>query len=120
MTATDINYALGKLYKAIAQNRIPPRNASNLAFVGKLLLLALDKLKKEFGFSYDYEEWKKMYLESKPLSNPPSATHGQQQPANGVAIVGSSVEIAGSDVKTVRSDVETSAGPGKDDPGGPA
>ena len=26
MTATDINYALGKLYKAIAQNRIPPRN----------------------------------------------------------------------------------------------
>jgi hypothetical protein len=32
MTATDINFALGKLYKAIAQNRIPPCNASNLAF----------------------------------------------------------------------------------------
>ncbi len=56
MTATDINFALGKLYKAIAQNPIPPRNASNLAFVGKLLLNSLDKLKTEFKFSYDYEQ----------------------------------------------------------------
>lgn len=59
----------------MAQNRIPPRNASNLAFVGKLLLLSLDKLKTEFDFSFDYEQWKKMYLDSKPLSNPlPSLT----------------------------------------------
>jgi len=74
MTATDINFALGKLYKAIAQNRVPPRNASNLAFVGKLLLLSLDKLKTEFNMSYDYEHWVKLYVESKGLSNPPSVT----------------------------------------------
>ena len=106
MTATDINFALGKLYKAIAQNRIPPRNASNLAFVGKLLLLSLDKLKDEFDFSYDYEQWEKMDLDAKPLSNPPSVTLGEQQPANSVAVV--------------RTSAGTAAGPGKDPAGGPA
>jgi len=50
MTATDINFALGKLFKAVAQNRIPPRNASTLAFVGKLLLVSLRDLKKEYTF----------------------------------------------------------------------
>jgi hypothetical protein len=106
MTATDINFALGKLFKAIAQNRIPPRNAANLAFVGKLLLLSLDKLKSEFKFSYDYEQWKKMYLESKPLSNPSSVTLGEQQSANSAAVV--------------RTGGETAAGPSKDSAGGPA
>jgi hypothetical protein len=106
MTATDINFALGKLYKAIAQNRIPPRNASNLAFVGKLLLNSLDKLKTEFKFSYDYEQWKKMYLDSKPLSNPPSVTRSELQSVNSTAVV--------------PTDGETAAGPSKDSAGGPA
>ncbi len=106
MTATDINFALGKLYKAIAQNRIPPRNASNLAFVGKLLLLSLDKLKDEFDFSYDYEQWEKMDRESKPLSNPPSVTLGDQQPANSAAVV--------------RTGEATAIDSSKDSVGGPA
>ena len=106
MTATDINFALGKLYKAIAQNRIPPRTASNLAFVGKLLLLSLDKLKREFNINYDYKAWLQMYTESKPLANPPSATLGEQQPANSAALVRTGGGIA--------------AGPGKDSAGGPA
>ncbi len=106
MTATDINFALGKLYKAIAQNRIPPRTASNLAFVGKLLLLSLDKLKREFNLNYDYKAWLQMYTESKPLANPPSATLGEQQPANSAALVRTGGGIA--------------AGPGKDSAGGPA
>jgi len=106
MTATDINFALGKLYKAIAQNRVPPRNASNLAFVGKLLLLSLDKLKEEFDFTYDYEHWEKMYLESKPLSNPPSVAVGAQHPTIKAAVV--------------RTDGETAAGPNRDNAGGPA
>ena len=87
MTATDVNFVLGKLFQAIAQNRIPPRNAGNLAFVGKLLLLSLDKLKDEIRFKYDSEVWKKMYLDSKPLSNPPSLTLGEQQTANSNAVV---------------------------------
>jgi len=72
MTATDINFALGKLYQAIAQNRIPPRNAANLAFVAKLLLLSLDKLKNEFRFRYKFEQWLSMEEDSQPLSDPPS------------------------------------------------
>jgi len=100
MTATDINFVLSKLFKAIAQNRIPPRNAANLAFVGKLLLLSLDKIKSEFSFEYDFEEWKKMHLQSKPLSNPPSAALGEQQSANSVAVV--------------RTGAETPVGPGTD------
>jgi len=72
MTATDINFALGKLYQAIAQNRIPPRNAANLAFVAKLLLLSLDKLKQEFRFKYEFEQWIRMQDASQPLSQPPS------------------------------------------------
>jgi hypothetical protein len=105
MTATDINFALGKLYKAIAQNRIPPRNASNLAFVGKLLLLSLDKVKRGFNVNYDYEQWVKMYLESKPLSNL-SVTLDEQQPTNTAAVV--------------RTEGETLAGPSTDKVGGTA
>lgn len=102
-TATDINFALGKLYKAIAQNRIPPRNASNLAFVGKLLLLSLDKLKSEFNFSYAYDQWIKMYLESKPLSNPACITSGEVPSANSAALD--------------RTDEETEADPSKESAG---
>ena len=82
MTATDINFVLGKLFNAIAQNRIPPRNAGNLAFVGKLLLLSLDKLKDEFSFKYDFEVWKKMYLDAKPLSSSPPVSAVGEQTAN--------------------------------------
>jgi hypothetical protein len=36
-TSTDLNRALGNLFKAVAQNRIPPRSASVLAYIGQLL-----------------------------------------------------------------------------------
>ena len=116
MTATDVNFALGKLYKAIAQNRIPPRNASNLAFVGKLLLVSLDKVKREFNVNYDHEQWAKMYVESRGLSNPPSVTSrehqsSEHQPSEHQSIVSATV---------VRTDgeTETSDGPNKEDSAG--
>jgi hypothetical protein len=109
MTATDINFALGKLYKAIAQNRIPPRNASNLAFVGKLLLLSLDKLKREFNVSYDYEHWVKLYVESKGLSNPPSVTPRENQSGEYQSTVSTAV---------VRTDAEAAPGPNEEDSAG--
>ena len=71
MTATDINFVLGKLFKAIAQNRVPPRVAANLAFVAKLLLQSLDKLKAEYRFQYKYEAWKSMERDAIALSEPP-------------------------------------------------
>lgn len=71
MTATDINFVLGKLFKAIAQNRVQPRVAANLAFVAKLLLQSLDHLKDEYRFQYKYESWKAMQSEAINLSEPP-------------------------------------------------
>jgi hypothetical protein len=106
MTATDINFALGKLFKGIAQNRIPPRNAANLAFVGKLLLRSLDKLESEFSFEYDFETWKSMCADAIPLSDPPTVSPGEQQSAHRTA--------------AVRPEGETAVGPGKDGAGGPA
>jgi hypothetical protein len=107
MTATDINFALGKLYKAIAQNRIPPRNASNLAFVGKLLLLSLGKLKEEFRFQYDFEAWKRMSTNAIPLSNPLAVALPVEQQSRESAVIDC-------------PDGETTAAPGKDSAGGPA
>jgi hypothetical protein len=106
MTATDINFALGKLFKGIAQNRIPPRNAANLAFVGKLLLRSLDKLESEFDFEYDFETWKSMCANAIPLSDPPAALPAEQQSTSRTAVV--------------RPEGETAVAPGKDGAGGPA
>jgi hypothetical protein len=106
MTATDINFALGKLFKAIAQNRIPPRNAANLAFVGKLLLRSLDKLESEFSFEYDFEAWEKMCRNSIPLSDPPAAFPAEHQSTSRTA--------------AVRPDGETAVGSSEDSEGGPA
>ncbi len=80
MTATDINFVLGKLFKAIAQNRIQPRIAANLAFVAKLLLQSLDKLKTEYRFQYNYEAWKSMERDAVVLSEPPEPIPPGQKP----------------------------------------
>ena len=69
MTATDVNFVLGKLFTAIAQNRIPPRNAAILAYVGQLLLLALKGIADEYKFQYSFEQWQNMLRNSIPLSN---------------------------------------------------
>jgi hypothetical protein len=106
MTATDINFALGKLFKGIAQNRIPPRNAANLAFVGKLLLRSLDKLESEFSFEYDFEAWQRMCRNSIPLSDPPTVSPGEQQSAISAPVA--------------RAGGGTAVGGSKDSAGGPA
>src|SRR5229473_5445775 len=69
MTATDINFVLGKLFTATAQNRIPPRNAAVLAYIGQLMLHSLPNLKKEYTFVYKYESWNKMLDNATCLSN---------------------------------------------------
>jgi hypothetical protein len=118
MTATDVNFALGKLYKAIAQNRIPPRNASNLAFVGKLLLLSLDKVKSEFNVNYDYEQWVKIYVESRGLSNPPSVTLGE--PQSGERQSGERQSTVSAAVVRTEAETEVAADTNKDNAGGQA
>ncbi len=60
MTATDVNFVLGKLFTALAQNRIPCRNAATLAYIGQLLLHSLPRVEGEFEFNYDFEDWQNM------------------------------------------------------------
>jgi len=71
LTATDINYVLGKVFIAVAQNRIPVRTAHTLAYLGQLLLFSLPAVKKEFGFSYKFEQWNNMLNKAARLSDPP-------------------------------------------------
>jgi len=71
MTATDINHALGKLYTAVAQDRIPARNAATLAYIGQLLLSSDPSVKTECKFSYKFDQWNDMLGKTKPLSPSP-------------------------------------------------
>src|SRR5262245_21243810 len=71
MTATDINHALGKLYTAVAQDRIPPRNAATMAYIGQLLLNSVPGVKSEFRFSYKFDQWNQMLQNTNPLSPSP-------------------------------------------------
>ena len=70
MTATDVNHVLGRLYTAIAQDRIPPRNAATLAYVGQLLLQSVAGVKSEFTFAYSFDQWNDLLDKAKPLSPP--------------------------------------------------
>jgi hypothetical protein len=70
MTATDINFVLGKLFTALAQNRIPPRNAAILAYIGQLMLHSVPGVQKEYSFKYEYEAWNRMLEKATPLSRP--------------------------------------------------
>lgn len=68
-TATDINFVLGKLFTAVAQNRLPVRNGAVLAFMCQLMLQSLSRLKEEYKFQYSFKQWRNMLQEAIPLSN---------------------------------------------------
>jgi hypothetical protein len=46
-TNTDLNRALGNLFQAVARNRIPPRSAAVLAYIGQLLQHNISNLQNE-------------------------------------------------------------------------
>jgi hypothetical protein len=69
LTAADINFVLGKLFTALAQNRISQRNAATLAYIAQLMLHSIPTVKRETKFHYDYETWQSMIHEAIPLSD---------------------------------------------------
>ena len=69
LTATDINFVLGKLFTAVAQNRIPARTGHTLAYIAQLMLFSLPMVKKEFDFEYDFDQWNKMLSSAVRLSD---------------------------------------------------
>jgi hypothetical protein len=80
LTATDINHVLGKLFVAVAQDRIPPRKAAALAYLSQVLLSSLPHVKQEFPFAYKFDHWNKVLTDAAPLSSPPSLTNSNSSP----------------------------------------
>jgi hypothetical protein len=69
LTAADINFVLGKLFTAHAQNRISQRSAATLAYIAQLMLHSIPTVKSETKFVYDYETWRSMIHEAIPPSD---------------------------------------------------
>jgi hypothetical protein len=69
MTAADINFVLGKLFTALAQNRIPRCNAATLAHIAQLMLHSLPGIQSDFRFKYTTDAWKRMLAEATDLSD---------------------------------------------------
>jgi hypothetical protein len=80
LTATDINHVLGKLFIAAAQDRVPLRKATALAFLGQVMLSSLPHVKQEFPFTYKFDHWNKLLDQAAPLSTPPSLTDSNSPP----------------------------------------
>ena len=74
LTATDINHILGKLFTAVAQDRIPLRKAAILTYMDQVMLSSLPHVKKEFPFAYKFDHWNKVLANAAPLSSPPAFT----------------------------------------------
>jgi hypothetical protein len=72
LTATDINHVLGKLFIAAAQDRIPVRKATALAFLGQVMLSSIPLIKQEFRFEYKFNQWREALANAAPLSDPPA------------------------------------------------
>ncbi len=59
ITQIDINHVLGKLFEALAANRVSPRRAATLAYIGHLLL------QSQNGARFEASNW---HSESKIIS----------------------------------------------------
>jgi hypothetical protein len=80
LTAMDINHVLGKLFIAVAQDRIPARKASVLTYLGQVLLSSLPHVKQEFPFYYKSEHWNKVLANAAALSAPRSLSTAASSP----------------------------------------
>jgi len=56
-TYNDVNAALCKLFRAVAANRLPPRSAAIMAYIGQLLLQSLPPLEREYNLARGRHAW---------------------------------------------------------------
>jgi hypothetical protein len=70
LTAADVNHVLGKLFAAIAEDRLPPRNAATLAFVGQLLLHSIPIVQNEIINARGANSWRQLVHNVLNFSNP--------------------------------------------------
>src|SRR5262249_8396947 len=70
LTASDINHVLGKVFTALAQDRISIKKAKALAYLAQLMLHSIPTVKDETKFKYTYESWSNMIDNAKKLPKP--------------------------------------------------
>jgi hypothetical protein len=73
-TATDVNHVLGKVFTALAQDRISIKKARALAYLGQLMLQSISTVKDETKFKYTFESWDHMLKNAIHLPDPLPAT----------------------------------------------
>src|SRR5215472_3172308 len=82
LTASDINHVLGKVFTALAQDRISVKKAKALAYLAQLMLHYIPTVKKETKFSYSYESWSKMIDNATRLPDPPDPVDPWESPSD--------------------------------------
>ena len=70
LTASDINHVLGKVFTALAQDRISIKKAKALAYLAQLMLASLRGVGQEYKFKYSFEAWQRMLKNAVPLPDP--------------------------------------------------
>lgn len=56
-TFNAVNHILATLFRAVAANRIPPRSAVTLAYIGQLLLQSIPGIEREINLARGDDAW---------------------------------------------------------------
>ena len=70
LTASDINHVLGKVFTALAQDRISIKKAKALSYIAQLMLHSLRWAKNETQIRYSWESWQRMLKNATHLPDP--------------------------------------------------
>jgi hypothetical protein len=65
-TVSDIHHVIGKLFKLIAANRIPRREAQTLAYLAQLLLHSQHSVRGELIDAQDFHQWRALLRQVYP------------------------------------------------------
>src|SRR5258708_16975377 len=81
ITQIDINHVLGKLFEALAANRVSPRRAATLAYIGHLLLQSQKSAKSEANrWEIDTNIFRRLVEIKYPSAKHPKSARFKPQP----------------------------------------
>jgi hypothetical protein len=81
ITQIDINHVLGKLFEALAANRVSPRRAATLAYIGHLLLQSQRGAKSEANrWEIDTNIFRRLVEIKYPSAKHPKSVRSKPQP----------------------------------------
>jgi hypothetical protein len=81
ITQIDINHVLGKLFEALAANRVSPRRAATLAYIGHLLLQSQKGAKSEANrWEIDTNIFRRLVEIKYPSAKHPKSVRSKPKP----------------------------------------